>query len=305
MALKDPQGNYLGSPDLGDIQYEYDYHSGSQINIMLGDVVLDTCVGISFNVEQQKVPVFGFASQYYDYLAEGKVIVQGELIIAFKEAGYLMYPMQRFLYLKSNGATTSPRYRVQDGGIQQGSANPFSNSLTELAEEARHKKTMRSNVEQMMEWSNPSANGYDTADLYGSGLGANRRYNNFVKQLGALSDDAFEDFAESFEDAIWYGSDTGNPLAREKLNSNNLYLEDFVMSDPALAESDEQIFSHRRADQYPELDIWITYGDINKQPYNHTVKKLMDVSFTGQSQTIEISGKPCYERYTFIAKNLV
>lgn len=307
MALTDSQGNYIGSPSLGDIQYEYDYFSGSQINLMLGDVVLDAAVGIQFNVEQSKAPVYGYASQYYSFVADGKVIVQGALTIAFKEAGYLFWPIQRFLYQKSNSGTTTPRYAVSSdstANIMQGSKDPFSSSLVGLAEEARHKKTMKANVEQMMEWSNRTNDGYST-DSAGSSLRHNSKYNQFVKQLGALSDDKFEDMAETFEDAIWFGSDTGNPYARDKLNSKNLALKDFVMADFSNKESDELILSHRRADQYPELDIWITYGDVNRQSANHTVKKLLDVSFVGQAQQIEISGKPCYEVYHFIAKNLV
>lgn len=305
MALTDPQGNYIGSPSLGDIQYEYDYFSGSQVNLMLGDVIIDAAVGIQFNVEQSKAPVYGFASQYYSFVADGKVIVQGALTIAFKEAGYLFWPMQRFLYQKSNSGVTTPRYDTDSkGSILPGSKNPFSTSLVSLAEEARFKKTMKANVEQMVEWSNRQRDGYDTVSA-GSALKHNSRYNQFVKQLGALSDDKFEDMAESFEDAIWYGSDTGNPYTRDKLNSKNLDLQDFVDADYSNKESDELILSHRRADQYPELDIWITYGDINRQSANHTVKKLLDVSFVGQAQQIEISGKPCYEVYHFIAKNLV
>ena len=112
-----------------------------------------------------------------------------------------------------------------------------------------------------------------------------------------MEDDKFEDWAEVFEDAIWYGSDPANPLMRDKLFSNNLEEHQLI--------SQEDVLSHRRADQYPQIDIWITYGDMSRQPVNHTVKKIMDVSFVGQAQTVEVSGEPTYEVYNFFAKNVV
>lgn len=306
MALKDVNGNYMTNSDLGNIGYEYDYYCGSQTNVMFGDVLIDNAVHIGFSAQQTKAPVSGFASQYYNFMAPGKVFIQGELTIAFKEAGYLMWPIQRYLFRKANESTTTPRYRVNDGQVIEGAADSTNDSLVSLAEEARHKRTIRANVEQMMQWSNRTNQVIDAdGKPGGSTLRSNSGYNRFVKDLGALDDRKFEDFAESFEDAIWFGSDTGNPYARDKLNSNNLELEDFVDSDYSNANSDEQIFTHRRLDQYPEIDIWITYGDVNKQSANHTVKKLLDVSFTGQGQVIEISGAPVLERYSFIAKNLV
>ena len=286
MALKDSQGNFIGSPLLGETAYEYDWFTGSQINLYIGDVVVDSALAVGWNGGQSKVPVFGFASQYWSFLADGQVMIQGSLTIAFKEAGYLMWPMQRFLHRAAHSASTSPRYGVNKRGqISQGT-NAGDATFTTLAKQAANRRVMRANVEQMAEWN------------YGPQR-AGSKYNKFWNELGAMSDDKFEDYAEVFEDAIWYGSDTSNPLARDKLFSKNLMLDDFIDDD-----TEELILSHRRADQYPPIDIWITYGDMDRQPVNHTVKKLLDVSFVGQSQTIEISGQPTYEQYHFIARNI-
>jgi hypothetical protein len=123
------------------------------------------------------------------------------------------------------------------------------------------------------------------------------QYNKFVRELEALPDDKFEDWVEVFEDAIWYGSDLANPLVRNKLFSNNILEKEII--------ENEKVLNHRRLDQYPMIDVWIVYGDMSHQPPNHTVKKLLDLSFVGQAQTIEISGQPIYEQYSFIARNLV
>jgi len=287
MALKDSNGNFIGSPLLGETQYEYDWFSGSQINIYIGDVILDAAVALGFNSTQSKSPVFGFASQYWSFVADGQVMIEGSLTVAFKEAGYLMWPMERFLHRAAASESTSPRYGIDEqSNILRGQNLGDSTFLTAAKVAQRH-KALKANVEQMASWSSDE-------------LKAGSRYNKFWKELGALEDDKFEDYAEVFEDSIWYGSDTNNPLLRDKLFSKNLSLENFITED-----TEEIILSHRRADQYPPIDIWVTYGDMDRHPVNHTVKKLLDVNFIGQAQTLEISGRPTYEVYHFIARNLV
>jgi len=301
MTIKNENGNFIGPPSLGETSYEFDHFSGSQVNIMIGDVLIDTVSNIAFSVAQQKTPIYGYAHQYYSFLAAGKVIVQGHLVITFKEAGYLFWPMERFLARKATPEkesmimSTSPRYHTaKDGSMIRGFETESTelNTYSEYGRSAKGARTMRANVEQMMEWANKPQD-------------ARSQYNRFVKDLGSLSDEKFEDWAETFQDAVWYGTDTDKTITREMMNSKNLTLNDFVNRDPSSAELDNVILSHRRADQYPEIDIWITYGNTNKRSANHTVKKLLDVSFTNCQQQIGTTGEPVAEVYSFIAKNIV
>ena len=284
MTLRDHRGEFITPELAGATAYEFDWFTGSQITIMLGDVLLDNVVSINFSASQNKTPVFGYANQYYSFVADNKVFVQGSLTIAFKEAGYLFWPIKRFIDQKTSGAWTTPRYgRDKSGNLTKGyDFNSGDGTFTTAAEQARNKKVMRNNVEQTME--------------YSSSKQLNRA-GNFWKDLAALPDDKFENWAEVFEDAIWYGSDPANAMMRDRLFSGNLPEGELL--------DDETILSHRRVDQYPQIDIWIVYGDMNAPSANHTVKKIMDLSFTGESQVIEVSGEPVYEQYSFIARNLV
>jgi hypothetical protein len=299
MPLKDEYGNPLGVEGLGTNIYEYDWFSGSQINILIGDTVIDSAVSISFGDTQSKTPVYGYANQYYAFVADGHILVQGSLLIAFKEAGYLLYPIQRTTNNSANiilnqeagatnipGSSLSPRYSIDGNGNFVNSYQPKDFSVLEAARAAENKRIMEANVEQMAEW-----------QASGTFPKQQKRFNNVWRQLSALPDDKFEDWAETFEDSLWYGSDRSNPLVRDKLFSSNIKLGEHI--------EQEDVLQHRRADQYPEMDIFITYGDISRNPTNHTVKKILDVSFVGQSQQIEISGQPVYEVYNFIARNLV
>jgi len=154
---------------------------------------------------------------------------------------------------------------------------------------AERKRVMEANVEQMFEW-----------DQYGGPEGdpaKRKEFNKFWRELEALPDDKFEYWAETFEDSIWYGSDQANPFVRDKLFSNNIRKGQDITT--------EDVLQHRTPDQYPEVDIWIISGDMSHQSSNHTVNKLLDVSFTGNSRTIEVSGQPVIETYQFIARNFI
>jgi hypothetical protein len=298
MALSE-QGQSLGPSTLGRNYYEYDHYSGSQIVVMIGDVVIDNAVAVQYDVQQSKTPVYGYASQYYTFVADGHVLVQGALTIAFKEAGYLLWPIQRYINLVGDGRLsggnksfqTASRFSTRGNEITRG-YKPSDNTLMEASRAAEDKTVMRANVEQVMEWTNPKRADASTP------IKNNSSYNNFLTSLGHLPDGAFEDWAEVFEDAIWYGSDPTNPMVRDKLFAKTL-------PESVTEIKDEDVLNHRRPDLYPSIDIQIVYGDMSEQAPNHTVRKLLDVSFVGSSQTIEISGQPIFEQYTFIARNLV
>jgi hypothetical protein len=234
---------------------------------------------------QSSVPVYGYGNQYYSFMSSGKVIVSGSLTIGFKESGYLLWPAKRYIERKTSKEWTSPKFKTQENMIINGYGDSFSNfnqqdPLSAASKAADALRIMRGNVEEVLASTD------------------NRVKSNFYQELGALPDNAFEDYAEAFEDAVWFGGDAGgNPLVRDLLFSNNLSPSDSI--------SNESIYQHRRLDQYPPVDLYIVYGDANRESVNHTVKQLLDVSFIGQAQTLEVSGEPVLERYSFMARNII
>lgn len=70
--------------------WQYDVVSGAQIQVVLGEnVILEDCTAIQYTLTQSKKPIFGYASQYYDAVAKGIVIVHGRLWTNFIHQGYL------------------------------------------------------------------------------------------------------------------------------------------------------------------------------------------------------------------------
>ena len=73
---------------------QFSYYTGSQISVWFGDIWVDDIMTIRWQYNQEKRPLFGYASQHFDAVARGQVIVQGDFVINFREKGYISYVMQ-------------------------------------------------------------------------------------------------------------------------------------------------------------------------------------------------------------------
>jgi len=266
-------------PSAGLNTYEADWFSGSQVQVMIGDILIDNAVRIYYQVNQNKLPVYGFGSQYFKCVGSGPIVVAGQLSISFKESGYLLRAISDYYNRMKKGLGVSPRYAAPTAEANMVGAG----TLLEASNKAKNGRVVVQNVEQMIN---------NLKDGFGSKTG-------LITQLSALPDDAFEDYAEEFEDALWFGSEKSNPTTRGSLYSRNIRETENEIT-PA------DILCHRRVDQYPAVDIWITYGDMEAPDgVNHTVQKLLDVHFVGESKTIETTGDVILESYEFIARNRV
>jgi len=97
----------MGYPNLtlgrsrGGEQYSinnFSYYSGSQVTVWLGDILIDDIVSIQWSRSQNKRPIYGYASQQFDAVAKGTVMIQGNFVINFRQSGYLsmiMYEIKR------------------------------------------------------------------------------------------------------------------------------------------------------------------------------------------------------------------
>ena len=82
-----------------DIQ-DFSYYSGAQITIWFGDIWVDDITGISWQYNQEKRPIYGYASQHFDAVSKGQVLVQGQLRINFRNQGYLSYIIRQLPRLR-------------------------------------------------------------------------------------------------------------------------------------------------------------------------------------------------------------
>lgn len=73
---------------------QFSYYSGSQITVWFGNIYIDDIYSIQWVRTQNKMPIYGYASQTFDAIAKGTVLVQGNFVINFRQEGYMSYIMK-------------------------------------------------------------------------------------------------------------------------------------------------------------------------------------------------------------------
>jgi len=76
------QNNYM-------LQNEDAYFSGAHVRVFFGPIWVDDIITIQWDLVNNKAPIYGYASRFYDAIAEGTIIINGSFTIAFKDMGYL------------------------------------------------------------------------------------------------------------------------------------------------------------------------------------------------------------------------
>ncbi len=100
---------------------KFDFYSGSQITVWIGDILIDDIAAIQWNRTQNKRPIYGYASQQFDAVAKGTVLIQGNFTINFRQRGYLSAIMDSIKYLYR---TLSPGTDAEDKHIFQSQTWP-------------------------------------------------------------------------------------------------------------------------------------------------------------------------------------
>jgi hypothetical protein len=286
MPINFPEG-------LGNTVYEYDYFTGSQCLVYFEDVLVDDLVRIGWTINQRREPIFGYASQYWNAVADGIVIAGGSFWVAYKEAAYIPVILRHISARRDPNSEffASPALTPQSG-------SEHDTGLIESAREWRGRgedgertgprsgTVQRADIQRLMQ---AEARGADDEELQ-------RILHQYSINLAAMSDRDFEDIAETFEDAIWYGGNSQRSGRRDAMSGNFLGGE----------VEDERFLAIRRADQFPPFDILITFGDINNASANHTVQRLTDCIITSTSfGGVEASGEPIYVQFDFMARNMM
>jgi hypothetical protein len=64
-------------------------YTGANISVTIGNKFIANAFGISWELSQNKRPIYGYNSMYYDSVATGQVIVMGQLYINYQHPNYL------------------------------------------------------------------------------------------------------------------------------------------------------------------------------------------------------------------------
>lgn len=84
---------------------DYDkYFTITGARIYIGNLFIDETNMIQYALQDNAVPVFGYSSRFYDALAQGRSLVQGQLALNFVSEGYLYTVMNDYAELQQSGA---------------------------------------------------------------------------------------------------------------------------------------------------------------------------------------------------------
>jgi hypothetical protein len=87
--------------DQGPIGLNKEFYSGSQASIFIGDIWVDDICEYQFQTNYSAAPIYGYGSQLYNHVAEGRVLVQGAFTINFREPNYLWAILKRYDFRNS------------------------------------------------------------------------------------------------------------------------------------------------------------------------------------------------------------
>lgn len=72
------------------------YFTMTQARMYIGGLFIDELNSLQFALQDNKIPVYGYASRFYDDMAQGKSLVQGQFTINFISEGYLVSALNEY-----------------------------------------------------------------------------------------------------------------------------------------------------------------------------------------------------------------
>jgi len=87
-----------------------DYYSGSQARVFFDNVWIDDVNAISWSAQQEKRPLWGYASQKFDDVARGILVINGQFNINFRGRGYIVSVID---FIKSRGSNPKKTKDIQ------------------------------------------------------------------------------------------------------------------------------------------------------------------------------------------------
>lgn len=168
-----------------------EYFSGSQTSIFIGDIWVDDILEISFNDSYSAKPIFGYGSTWYDHVAEGRELIQGQFTINFREPNYL------WIILSSQGKKL---YNVANAKASNAASTAFYDTANQGAILGRKRRDL------------------DSFFRASNGAAEAERIRN-TKNLGnTIKSHDYSDFSyPTFDIVIGYGADLNSSSPGERL----------------------------------------------------------------------------------------
>lgn len=109
--------------------YGFEYFCGANILVRIGDMPILEATNIAYSINESKRPIYGYSSRFFDAMARGQVLVQGQLVINYVHEDYLFHAMASGINRAVRGEEASPEF------LSNAQLNEELDSLTNLDDE--------------------------------------------------------------------------------------------------------------------------------------------------------------------------
>jgi hypothetical protein len=271
-------------------------YTGSNISLTIGETLIGNAFGISYDLSQNKRPIYGYNSMLFDAISTGQVIVIGQLYLTYQHANYLSKIMRDY-HNFPNGSVEYKKDRV-NGVIDRNAFIQNDESSAQAAEEA---------IREIV-----------TGTTVG---GAARQDKNYDQLLNDLfnSPSKLQDYRSAFSprenqlNGIDLSKSNGKfgYASGSVTDPRNIQLAGDLGAPDSVYKRPDQFSNNSSAATWPAIDIVITYGDPkfnNEQTgildYSNSFSTVLkSVHFIGESQQIMADDQPVMEVYKFIARD--
>lgn len=254
-------------------------YTGANVSLTIGSTLLTNAFGISYEVTQNKRPIYGYNSMHYNAVARGQVLVLGQLYINFQHPSYLSKVLnQYYLEYARNRDRFDSTIRTKDVDVLS--------------------------VGRSIESTISSYN--SNADLSSDLL--NAIYND--PALRANAGAMFTNNRTRSEVKSGHGLATITSKINDQQTPSGLTLNEVGRQTSSAIYARPDQFSGLGSLGGTQLDIIITYGDPNGMTNEFGVTSFMgsssivlrDVHFLGEAQQIMADDQPIMETYKFMAR---
>lgn len=80
---------------MAEVKINEQYFSGAQASIFIGDTWVDDIVTMDMAIATNRAPIYGYGSQFFDFVPKGSVLITGQFTINFREPNYLWLILER------------------------------------------------------------------------------------------------------------------------------------------------------------------------------------------------------------------
>lgn len=280
-------------------------YTGANISITVGSKFIANAFGISWEVSQNKRPIYGYNSMYYDSVASGQVIVMGQIYINYQHPNYLSSLLSDYF---KEGTLNQISTAGFGDTTSRSSKNGVFNDYTNRGSGARQDRNFNEELNNIFD--NPA----------------------MMANLGSIftSGESISGF-KNFKETKVYGQagerimQEGGAHGRTKIKSGEYVLEtnegaflSFSGNMNSLLRRGEDA-KYARPDQFTDngsgihdpINIVVTHGDpglndkssgiLSYTPASSII--LRGIHFIGEAQQVMADDQPIMETYKFIARS--